>query len=209
MKTLALLYTLLFWLCETSAGQRVSLSSFLEQKVSFGIDAASVTDAVRQLVEAANEASPGVTAGLKFFYEDSQKFASPQIAFIVKDEKVRRVLDHIGAAYRHEIRYSHTEGIVYLMAARGGEDSSRNYIISKETELKLGLNFADEKEISEKIGELGVLANVESVDAAKRSIVIRGKVTELDYFDMVIMVCGRKSIQAVPYEQGADKSQSE
>lgn len=178
--------------CRSSATEPASLSTFLEHRVSLKCDASSLADAVHQLVGKANNDIVGMAYGIKFIFEDSQKFQSIEpIKFDLKNEKVRRVLDIFGANYRHEVRYDYSNGVVRLVAASGGEDSVRKYFLSKESAEKLSITFASIEKVRERIFTLVRGANLESVDLAERSIVLRGRIIELDYFDMVVTVYGR------------------
>jgi hypothetical protein len=178
---------------DSAFGQRASLSTLLEQRVSLKIESSSLAGAVHQLIDAAEVASKGSSSGIKFIFKNSQKFQSiEKIEIVIKNEKMRRAFDHIGAAYRHEIGYDYSKGIVRLVAARGGEDSVRRYVFSEEVAKQLNLTFASVKKVGEEISALGVIANLESVDLANHSIILRGRRAELDYLDMVVVVYGRQ-----------------
>jgi hypothetical protein len=191
MKNWLLLSLLISPCVETAEGQRTSLSSFLDQRVSLEVSALSITDAVRQLVAAAKQENPEVVNGIGFIYEDSQKFPLYEgFNLVLKGETVRRVFDQIGAAYRHTIIYDYSEGRVRLVAASGGSDPTRKFIFTTDVASRLGLSFTSEKEVHERFVALGVLANIENIDLAKRTVIARGRQIYLDEFDMIVTVYG-------------------
>jgi len=172
--------------------QEVSLASILETRVSVSIDANGIADSVHELVEATRAELPELQE-LKFFFEDTQKFqTTPKHRMVFKKEKIRRIFDLIGIAYRHDVHFDLLKRSVTFVAAKGGEDSNRKYRFSEELSKQLSLDWSDEAHAVESILKHGVIANAGKLDIRDRSIVLKGRQAELDYFDMVIVVYRRK-----------------
>jgi len=185
----------MFAASKSTVGQEISLASILETKISISIDADGIAESVHELIAATRADMPEVQK-IKYIFDGTQKFqTTPKQRMVFEKEKIRRILDLIGIIYRHDVRYDLAKGRVSFIAATGGEDPSREFRFSEELSKQMDLDWSNEAHAIKSIYKHGVIANVEKINIHDRSVVLKGRLAELDYLDMVIVVCGRKELE--------------
>jgi len=169
--------------------QDVSYSGYLNEKISVSIDANSMHDAVRCIVEQSKLKFPDM-ARINFVFNgpvrplNQAKFKSDMtdISFGVALRKLCRAFNQI-------LEYDYLRNtIVFTTVTSTGDDPSRKYYIPSAMSAKLGIIWHSEFELIGSLQKNGIVANFSKIDLTNKTFVATGNIADLQYIDMLLYV---------------------
>jgi len=169
--------------------QDISYSGYLNEKISVSIDANTIQDAVRSVVEQSKLKFPDL-ARINFVFKGPVRPLN-QKSFVVSisNDSLANILIMLRRAFNQNLEYDYlSNNIVFTTVVSTGDDPERKYHIENDVSAKLGIIWESEFKLIKSLQKHGVVANFSKVDLSNKIFVASGNIADLQYIDMLLCV---------------------